>query len=244
MSDTFVYDWASQNAKEYLEWLGGIQNRCKRRRRRFAWAAAVVFVGGLVFAGVVAKTNIPEPYMLVALGTSLVAGFLMTDTCRGRMYFDPIGAVITDFNSMNEFDIGRFEKYALFGGQGEEVQKLLYCLRISSSLHKYKKIDVFLSRWKTAMEHGRSFFGASPRGKLTLDFLTRMYFFYVHRAFTDYATQQYAAISKLKTATARQNRLEKVKEKLVEILSENREFPRMQELVNATYKAVMEAPHA
>lgn len=244
MSNVFVYNWTSQSAKEYLEWLGTIQEYCKRRRRLFAWIATIVFVLGIVCVCIVALTNIPSACMLIALGTSLLSGFLMTDTCRGKLYCDLVGAVIKDFSSMSEFDIGRFEKNSTMLRNDEEEKNLLYCLRITSNLSKYKKIDVMVSRWKSAMEHGRPYFCISPRGKLTFDFLTQIYFFYIRRAFTDYAAQQYTAIANLKTETAKQNRLKKAKSKLVEILTQNHEFPQMQELVNATYRAIAKAVNA
>ena len=241
MSNVFVYNWTSQSAKEYLEWLGTIQEYCKRRRRLFAWIATIVFVLGIVCACIVALTKIPSACMLIALGTSILSGFLMTDTCRGHLYSDPVGAVITNFNSMNEFDIGRFEKNSMELQLQQEVKDLLFCLRISSNLHKYKKMEVILSRWQTAMNKGRPYFYASPRGKLTLDFLTQIYFFYVRKTLTEYATHEYTAVSKLKTVTAKQNRLEKSKGKLVDILTKNHKFPQMQELVNTTYKAIAKA---
>lgn len=239
--ELFTYAWTSPAAKEYLTWLVSMQNRSKRRRRNYACTAAFVFLAGIAWILVVAAVDFPRIFMLAALIPLIIAGFLMTDLCRGYVYYDPVGAVIKEFNSMNEFEIGRFEKTAMLGGDGQELQKLLYCLRISSNLRKYKKTDVILARWKTAMEHGRPYFGSSPRGKLSMDFLTQIYFFYVHRALTDYANQQFESIAKLKTEAAKQRRLEKIKEKLVDILSQNQDFPRMQELVNATYKAVKDA---
>lgn len=244
MSNTFTYSWTSQSATEYLKWLEGIQEQNRHRRRCFAWIAALVFIAGLIEVLVVVLTNTHASGMLIALGTSLLSGFLMTDTCRGKLYCDLVGAVIKDFSSMSEFDIGRFEKNSTMLRNDEEEKNLLYCLRITSNLSKYKKIDVMVSRWKSAMEHGRPYFCISPRGKLTFDFLTQIYFFYIRRAFTDYAAQQYTAIANLKTETAKQNRLKKAKSKLVEILTQNHEFPQMQELVNATYRAIAKAVKA
>jgi|GEM_PF-5421989 len=241
MNDTFVYSWSSPSASAYIDWLGTIQNRRSRRRRAFAWIAACVFVAGIAFDGVVLLAGMPLLCLLVALGTSFAAAVLMTDTCRGYMFYEPVGAVIRDFSTINEFDIGRLEKNAMLGGLGAEVQKLLYCLRVSSNLPKYKKLDVMVARWRVIMDHGRPYFGASPRGKLTFDFLTQLYSFHMRRVLNDYAKTQYLAVSKLKTAAAKQRRLEKTREKLVEILTTGQDLPQMQELVNDAYRAIAEA---
>ena len=241
VNGTFIYGWSSPSAMAYINWLGAIQSRCKRRRRIFAFVAAIVFVAGLAYAYSVMVTDKPRTYMLVALGTTFVAAVLMTDTVRGYMYYDPVCAVIRDFNVINEFDIGRQEKNAMMGGLGLEAQKLLYCLRVSSGLPKYKKPEVIASRWNLVMDHGRPYFGVSPRGGLAFDFLSQLYLFHARRVINDYAAAQSLAVSKLKTEAAKQRRLEKVRDKLVEILTAGQSLPQMQELVNDAYRTVVES---
>lgn len=238
MKKNFVYQGTSPQAVAYINWLTTSQKYRNRRRRKFALTAAGIFLGGILFVAIVAISNISPLYMLVVLITTITAAVLMTDTCRGYPFFDPVGAVIFNFNSMNEREIGQLEKKSMENGDGQEIQALLYCLRITANLEKYKKGEVILSRWQAAIEQGEEFFNTTPRGKLTFDFLTQIYFFHFRRVLTDYAMLQRASISNLKTESAKQRRLEKCQEILTKMRLENTNFPQIDKLINYTYKTI------
>lgn len=238
---SFVYSRESPVVQHYMLWLELQQKADKKRCRLFAFFSLLFLVSGIVIPlGGIYFFHISTYLWGICPFFLILAGILMTDDVRGKIYFDFVGAVIFQYSSLSEFDIGKYEQHSMMIRNDVEEQKLLYCLRVSTNLPKYKKIDIILSRWQAVLEHGLPYFTTSPRGKLTFDFLSQIYVHHAHKVFSDYATSQSISLFKLKTDLSKKRRLEKIKENLVNILSQNSQFPRLQELVNATYKAIID----
>ena len=241
----FSYSFTSPAAIRYAAWLDQKQRADKRKHKFFSLLSLLFFVLGFgIPAGGIYVFNISVYFWGICPIFLIVAGLLLTDDIRGNIYFDFVGATIYQFSTMNEFAIGKFEHRSMMMRHDVEEQKLLFCLRISSNVKKYKKPDVLISHWKGCLKHGAPYFFSTPRGGLAYDFLSQLYFQRMQQVLQEYAQQQYTAIANLKTETAKQNRLKKAKSKLVEILTQNHEFPQMQELVNATYRAIAKAVNA
>ncbi len=233
----FQYDCESPRATEYVLWLESMQEKADRRRTAFAVTAACIFSCGIIWAVISCAAGLhPVVGIVPPLFTTILAMVCMTDGCRGSRFFDPVGAVIHDFDRMNEFDIGKYE----FTSHDVEIQKLLYCLRITSNLRKYKKIDVILSRWQLVVAHGGPYFDRNPRGRFVFDFMLQIYIFHAYRVLSEFVSVQRTVISKLKTDKARQNRITTAKEKLTGILAQNGSFPHISELVNDAVASISE----
>lgn len=232
----FTYSWESPAARNYELWLKQQQQIDIRRRKIFSLLSWITFVLGIAIPAVVIFIFDLSPYFwIISPFFIIAAGVLATDDVKGKIYFDFVGAVIYQFSTLNEFSIGKFERQSMMIRHDVEEQRLLYCLRVSSNVKKYKKTDVIISQWKGCMEHGAPYFFSTPRGKLVYDFLSQLYLHRMKFVLQEYAKNQLESLSKLKTTQAKECKIAKIQETLQEIADKGYSLPGLIDFINELF---------
>lgn len=232
----FSYSFNSPAAINYIAWLEQKQRVDKKRHKFFSLLSLFFFVLSFgIPAGGIYFFNISVYFWGICPVFLIVSGLLLTDDIRGYIYFDFVGAAIHQFSTMNEFAIGNFEHRSMMMRHDVEEQKLLYCLRVSSNVKKYKKTDVIISHWKGCLEHGAPYFFSTPRGRLVYDFLSQLYLQRMQCVLQEYAQQQKDALEKLKTTQAKERRIQKIHDAMQELVNQGASLPGLVNYVNKLF---------